>query len=147
MLWLLAAVILPAVPIAFWKTGRGNAAAIRATLYKDPQCSCCERYASYLREHDFDVRVLPINDLASLNRQHGMPEALDGCHTTLMAGYVVVGHVPIEVIQRLMTEKPDVIGISLPGMPSGTPGMGGPKEGPFTIYGIGKKGQFVFATV
>lgn len=130
---------------AVWQ--RANAASIKATLYKNPQCSCCESYATYLGRNGFDVTVIPSNDLELLNQQHGVPAALDGCHTTLMEGYVVVGHVPVEVVERLLKERPDITGIAIPGMPSGTPGMEGPKDGPITIYAFGKSGQSVFATV
>ncbi|MDA8250337.1 MAG: DUF411 domain-containing protein [Rhodospirillales bacterium] len=145
LLWGAAALVPAGAAVALWP--RHSAGAIKATLYKNPQCTCCEGYASYLTAHGFDVDVIPSNDLVSINRQHGMPEALDGCHTTLTSGYVVIGHIPIEMVQRLLAEKPEIIGISLPGMPSGTPGMGGPKEGPLTIYALGKAGQSVFATV
>lgn len=142
-----AAVIVPAGTIGLWASHRGNATGIPATLYKNPQCSCCESYASYLGDHGFNVNVIPSNDLELINQQHGVPSALDGCHTTLARGYVIVGHVPVEVVQRLLKEKPAVTGISIPGMPSGTPGMGGPKQGPLTIYAFGKSGRSVFATV
>lgn len=132
---------------AFALRQRGNAASIKATLYKNPQCSCCESYASYLGKNGFDVTVIPSNDLELLNQQHGVPAALDGCHTTLIEGYVVVGHVPVEVVERLLKERPDITGIAIPGMPPGTPGMDGPKDGPITIYAFGKSGQSVFATV
>ncbi len=146
LLWGAAALVpIGGAAVALWP--HASAAGTKATLYKNPQCTCCEGYASYLTSHGFDVTVIPSNDLVSINRQHGMPEALDGCHTTLTNGYVVIGHIPIEVVQRVLTEKPNIIGISLPGMPSGTPGMGGEKEGPLTVYAFGKAGQSVFATV
>ncbi|MBN8907184.1 MAG: DUF411 domain-containing protein, partial [Rhodospirillales bacterium] len=121
-----AAVLLPVAGATYWN--RGNAAVTKATLYKNPQCDCCESYASYLNGHGFDVTVIPSNDLELINQQHSVPTALDGCHTTLTSGYVVIGHVPIEVVQKLLKEKPDLVGIAIPGMPSGTPGMGGPKQ-------------------
>jgi hypothetical protein len=108
----------------------------QATLYKNPQCGCCETYADYLREHGFEVTVKPTHDLPLLKRQYGVPGELEGCHTTLVDGYVVEGHVPVATILRLLTEKPEIKGISLPGMPAGSPGMFGEKTGPFTIYEI-----------
>ena len=109
----------------------------QATLYKNPQCGCCEGYADYLRENGFEVTVKPTHDLPLLHRQHGVPEPLAGCHTTLVDGYVVEGHVPIGALLRMLTERPAIKGISLPGMPAGSPGMSGEKAGPFTIYEIG----------
>jgi hypothetical protein len=107
-----------------------------ATLYKNPQCSCCEGYADYLRENGFEVTVKPTHDLPLMQRQYGVPEALVGCHTTLVDGYVVEGHVPVGTVLRMLTERPAIKGISLPGMPAGSPGMFGEKAGPFTIYEI-----------
>ena len=108
-----------------------------ATLYKNPQCGCCETYADYLRENGFEVTVKPTHDLPLMKRQYGVPGELEGCHTTLVDGYVVEGHVPVNTLLRMLAEKPDIKGISLPGMPAGSPGMLGEKSGPFTIYEIG----------
>ena len=108
-----------------------------ATLYKNPQCGCCETYADYLRENGFEVTVKPTHDLPLMKRQYGVPGELEGCHTTLVDGYVVEGHVPVNTLLRMLAEKPDIKGISLPGMPAGSPGMFGEKSGPFTIYEIG----------
>ena len=108
-----------------------------ATLYKNPQCGCCETYADYLRQNGFEITVKPTHDLPLMKRQYGVPGELEGCHTTLVDGYVVEGHVPIKALVRLLTERPDIRGISLPGMPAGSPGMFGEKAGPFTIYEIG----------
>ena len=109
-----------------------------ATLYKDPQCGCWEAYADHLRESGFEVTVTPTHQLPQIKRQHGVPSALEGCHTTLVDGYVVEGHVPVATLLRLLAEKPDIRGISLPGMPAGSPGMSGEKTAPFTIYEIGE---------
>ena len=72
----------------------------QAALYKNPQCGCCEGYADYLRANGFEVTVKPTHDLPLLHRQHGVPEPLVGCHTTLVDGYVVEGHVPIGAVLR-----------------------------------------------
>jgi hypothetical protein len=122
---------------------------IQATLYKNPQCSCCESYARYLRKNGFEVDVKPTNDLAEISRTAGVPEDLEGCHTMFVAGYVVDGHVPVEIIRKLLAEKPAVSGITLPGMPTGSPGMMGPKTEAWIIYSVTKDGKppKVFATV
>jgi hypothetical protein len=106
------------------------------TLYKDPACGCCAGHADYLRAHGFAVTIIETADLDAIRQRYGVPEALAGCHTILAEGYVIEGHVPIEPIRRLLAERPDIIGISLAGMPEGSPGMGGEKTGPFTIYQI-----------
>jgi hypothetical protein len=116
-----------------------------ATLYKNPQCSCCETYADYLRENGFEVTVEPTHDLPLMKRQYGVPAELEGCHTTLVDGYVVEGHVPVATILRLLSERPAIKGISLPGMPAGSPGMFGEKTAPFTIYEIADDPAKVYA--
>jgi hypothetical protein len=116
----------------------GAAEKAAATLYKNPQCSCCEQYADYLRRHGFEVKVVATHDLSLIRRQTGgISEQLEGCHTTLIDKYVVEGHVPVNTLKRLLSERPNIKGISLPGMPQGSPGMTGQKTEPFTIYEIG----------
>lgn len=110
---------------------------IKATLYKNPQCSCCDGHARYLRRHGFEVAEVATHDLALIKKQHGVPEKLEGCHTIVVDNYVIEGHVPIKTIKKLLAERPAMRGISLPGMPEGSPGMGGQKTEPFTIYEIG----------
>jgi hypothetical protein len=111
------------------------------TLYKNPECQCCEGYADYLRTHGFDVTVKPTNDLAQISRKAGIPSELQGCHTAFIGDYVVDGHVPYEVVRQLLADHPDIKGITLPGMPAGSPGMSGEKKGAFTIYSIAKDGK------
>jgi hypothetical protein len=118
------------------------------TLYKNPQCSCCEGYATYLRNNGFTVEVKPTNDLAEISRKAGVPAELEGCHTAFIGGYVIDGHVPVNVVRKLLTERPAIAGISLPGMPMGSPGMAGSKTEPFVIYAVTKDGKAptVYAT-
>jgi hypothetical protein len=116
-----------------------------ATLYKNPACTCCETYADYLRENGFEVAVEATHDLPLIKRLQGVPTPLEGCHTTLIEGYVVEGHVPVATILRLLSERPAIKGISLPGMPAGSPGMFGEKAEPFTIYEIGDGPANVYA--
>ena len=128
---LLAAVALP------WPA---FADAIHATLYKNPQCGCCENYAAYLRQNGFDVEVKPSNDLAEISSKAGVPAEYEGCHTTFIEGYVVDGHVPIKAIEKLLKERPAIAGITLPGMPMGSPGMGDDPSASFTVYAVTKDG-------
>jgi hypothetical protein len=124
------------------------AAPVHALLYKNPQCSCCETYAAYLKQNGFEVDIKPTNDLAAISAKAGVPADLEGCHTMLVEGYVVDGLVPVDVVRKLLAEKPAIAGITLPGMPMGAPGMGGTKTGPFTIYAVTKDGAapMVYAT-
>lgn len=112
----------------------------KAVLYKNPQCGCCEGYAAYLRGNGFDVTVKPTNDLTMISQNAGIPERLQGCHTMFIDGYVIDGHVPVDIVRRLLAERPPVKGITLPGMPAGSPGMVGTKTAPFVVYALPKGG-------
>jgi hypothetical protein len=128
--------------------GLARAAPVAVTLYKNPQCDCCEGYADYLRGHGFAVTVKPTNDLTEISRKAGIPADLQGCHTAFIADYVVDGHVPVEAINKLLAEHPAIKGLTLPGMPEGSPGMYGKKTGRFTVYAIAEDGKSsVFVTL
>ena len=105
-----------------------------AVLYKSPDCGCCHEHAAYLRQHGYQVKEIATPELDALKRKHGVPEEMFGCHTILVGGYVVEGHVSAAVIDRLLSERPKIRGVSLPGMPTGSPGMGGPKREPSRTY-------------
>ncbi|MEQ1889353.1 MAG: DUF411 domain-containing protein [Alphaproteobacteria bacterium] len=128
---LLAALLLPLRALA-------DDAVKMGTLYKDPDCGCCEDYANYLRQNGYQMTVIPTGELPQLRARQGIPEDLAGCHMMLIDGYAVEGHVPVQMIDRLLAERPDVQGISLPGMPLGAPGMSGEKSAPFTVLEIAK---------
>ena len=117
------------------------------TLYKNPQCGCCEGYADYLHHNGFTVKAVSTNDLTVMGQKYGIPDDMQPCHISLIGGYVVGGHIPMEVIDRMLTEKPKIVGITLPGMPVGTPGMPGHKPGPLDIYEIGSSPPKVYATI
>lgn len=105
-------------------------------LYKTPNCGCCEKYADYLRDNGFDVEVIPTHDLSGVKTEQGVPEDLAGCHTSLIEGYVFEGHIPVDSVRRVLEDRPDIDGISVPGMPVGTPGMGIERglEKPLAVY-------------
>jgi len=109
---------------------------MRVTLYKDPNCPCCEGHADYLNKNGFSVDIIPTVDLLAKFREAQVPSELNGCHLIMMDGYAVIGHVPVEAIRKLLTERPKIIGISIPGMPVGLPGMEGPRSGPIAVYEI-----------
>jgi hypothetical protein len=116
------------------------------TLFKNPDCSCCEEYAKYLRRNGYTINVVSTDDLSVVKRKHSVPEQLEGCHTLVIGRYVVEGHVPYKHVDRLLAEMPAIGGISLPGMPEGSPGMGGRKRAPFTIYEVGSDPKKIYAT-
>ncbi len=113
-------------------------------MYVNPQCGCCEAHAKYLQEHGFKVTMTPTPNMSMIKRQYGVPDKLEGCHTSLVGGYVVEGHVPAATINKLLAEHPNIKGISLPGMQNGSPGMSGTKTEPFTIYELSEGEPKVF---
>ncbi|HEY7608571.1 MAG TPA: DUF411 domain-containing protein [Alphaproteobacteria bacterium] len=114
-----------------------------AVMYKAAGCGCCDGHAEHLRANGYKVRVIELADLEPIKKKHSVPEAQAGCHTIEVGGYVVEGHVPAKIINKLLAEKPKIKGISLPGMPEGSPGMSGAKTEPFKVYELGS--QKVFA--
>ena len=116
----------------------------KATVCKSPTCGCCVGYGSFLEQQGFDVEIVEKQDIASIKQKYGIPRSMESCHTTIIGDYFVEGHIPIEAVEKLLQEKPDVDGIALPNMPSGTPGMPGAKRGIWTIYSLksGKIGEF-----
>lgn len=135
------------ITLAFYLSLAGfvMAAPIQGTLYKNPQCGCCTGHANYLREQGFDIKIVATHDLPSIKQQYNVSTELEGCHTLLIDDYVIEGHVPVNTIKRLLTERPDIKGISLPGMPMGSPGMGGKKQQPFAIFELSEGSPKVFA--
>lgn len=107
------------------------------TLYKSPTCGCCGKYVSYLRQNGFDVKAYDENDMNAIKYKYGVTHVAS-CHTAIINGYVVEGHVPVSAINKLLNEKPAIVGISAPGMPMNSPGMGEMKKGTLTIYSIPK---------
>jgi hypothetical protein len=108
-----------------------------AVLYKAQGCGCCDGHADHLRANGYNVRVVELADLEPIKRKHSVPAAQAGCHTIEVGGYVVEGHVPAKIIDKLLVEKPPIKGISLPGMPEGSPGMSGAKTEAFKVEVLG----------
>lgn len=108
---------------------------IKATMYKPLHCGCCDDYAKYLELNGFDVEVKSLSSLVQIKRMSGVPVGYEGCHTLQVDGYVIDGLVPINTINKLLTERPQIKGITLPGMPWGAPGMDSrSKSGPLISY-------------
>ena len=97
--------------------------AARVEVYKNAACSCCGGWVDHLRENGFAVSTHDIDDVPANREKLGMPEKLGSCHTATVNGYVIEGHVPASDIQRLLKEKPKALGLAVPSMPAGSPGM------------------------
>ena len=113
-------------------------------VYRDPACGCCEEWAERAREAGFQVAVSDNSDMPAVKRQHGVPEELASCHTTLVGGYVLEGHVPLDDVKRLLKNRPaGVKGIAVAGMPRGSPGMEMPdgSRDPFQVMAFDASGR------
>ena len=109
-------------------------------VYKTPTCGCCVKWVDYLRAEGFTVETTDVQDLNTIKARFGVPGAMSSCHTAVVGGYVVEGHVPAEDIRRLLAEEPDVAGIAVPGMPIGSPGMEqGDRRDPYATYTFGPR--------
>ncbi|HWQ18108.1 MAG TPA: DUF411 domain-containing protein [Sulfolobales archaeon] len=121
---------------------------VNAVILKDPSCTCCEEYAKYLKGLGARVTVNMVHDIGSKLEELRVPESLWSCHIAIVEGYIVVGHTPAEAIEKLLDEKPPIKGISLPGMPPGSPGMPGQKKELFTIYSFnGEDGVNIYMVI
>ena len=131
--------------------GRSAEAARQSVIdvYKDPACGCCSLWVEHLRDHGFAVTARDTRDVAALKADSGVPREMQSCHTALVDGYVVEGHVPAEDVQRLLADRPAITGLAVPGMPIGSPGMevAGMAPQPYDVMAFNEDGSaFVFAS-
>jgi hypothetical protein len=115
------------------------------TIWRDPGCGCCNTYADYLERHGYQVTLVDDADFDKRSIAAGVPEQGIGCHLAEIDGYYVSGLVPVEIIERLLAERPDIAGITLPGMPSNAPGMAPDKTGILKTYAFGDSGISVYS--
>ena len=124
---------------------RPAAASTPVEVWKDPGCACCNGWVSHMRRSGFSVTVHDSDDMAAIKRARGVPDALQSCHTAIVDGYVIEGHVPAPDIVRLLAGRPTAKGLAVPGMPQSAPGMDQPGE-PYAVVMFGATdGQRIFA--
>ena len=116
-------------------------------VFKTASCGCCYGYVLFLEEEKFKVKQTDMRSLHLIKKKYNIPLEMQSCHTTILGKYFIEGHVPIEAINKLLKEQPDIDGIALPGMPIGTPGMPGEKEEPYIIYQLVDGKSSVFMTI
>ena len=143
-----AAACLGAVPLAQTKPAAGPA----LSVYKTPTCGCCSKWVEHMKKAGFEVTVtdMPQASLDNVKAKHKVPEAVHSCHTAVVAGYAIEGHVPATEVKRLLKEKHKVTGIAVPGMPIGSPGMESPgiTAHPYDVLSFDAQGKTkVFATI
>lgn len=110
-------------------------------VYKESTCPCCNAWVDYMRDNGFRVVTHNVSDLDAVKRKHAIAENLQACHTTEVGGYYVEGHVPVDLVRKLLAERPGIAGITVPGMPVGSPGMEvGPPQ-PYDVLSVDSAGR------
>lgn len=122
------------MPIA----GSVRAAGESMVVYKDPNCGCCHAWADAMKRAGFAVKVEDVEDLDAVKKRFYIPAVIHGCHTAVVAGYYLEGHVPLEAVRRLLDERPDIAGIAVPGMPAGSLGMGDDPKATYDVVSVNK---------
>lgn len=110
-------------------------------VYKDPGCACCEQWVSIMRGAGFVVSVRNTSDMAPIKRRYHVSPELASCHTALAEGYVIEGHVPADLVLKLLREKPKTVGLAVPGMVTGSPGMEGPNPQHYQVLSFDAAGK------
>lgn len=133
-----AAVALVGGP--FW-VGAGETPEPKAMVYKTATCGCCSKWIEHLEASGFEVESKNVPNVTPVKRMNGVPMNLASCHTAIIGGYFVEGHVPAEDVKRLLADRPDVVGLAVPDMPMGSPGMEGPKPEAYSVLAVNKDGS------
>jgi hypothetical protein len=141
-------IALPALVLAF--AGSALAGAQRSPVvevYKNPSCGCCVNWVKHLETHGFATRTTNVENIGEVKQKYNVPRQTVSCHTAVVEGYVIEGHVPAAEIRRLLKERPAVTGLAVPDMPIGSPGMEGANARPYNVLTFDKQGRTqVFST-
>ncbi|MEK6550108.1 MAG: DUF411 domain-containing protein [Pseudomonadota bacterium] len=133
-------ILFPWLAAMLWAVSAGAYAA-EITVYKSPTCGCCKLWIDHLKSNGFTVKAHDTENVAAHKQQLGVLPELASCHTAVVNGYVIEGHVPAADIKRLLKEQPKIIGLAVPGMPMGSPGMEGPVKEAYEVKTFDKKGR------
>jgi hypothetical protein len=117
--------------------------AVDVTVYRSPTCGCCGKWIDHLKQNHFNVKDIISDDMESIKNKYGVPKEMASCHTAIVDGYVIEGHVPADDINALLKSKPKVVGLAVPGMVTGSPGMEmGGKKDPYDVMSFDKENHF-----
>ncbi len=111
----------------------GGVYAQQVTIYKNPSCGCCSKWVKHLEDNGFEASTHDVAQVDIYKEKFGLPHGLGSCHTAIVEGYLIEGHVPAQDIKRLLQERPQAKGLAVPGMPSGSPGMEGPRKDAYDV--------------
>jgi hypothetical protein len=116
---------------------------VDVVVYRSPTCDCCGKWLEHMKKNNFNVKDIVTDDVQAIKDKYGVPAAMASCHTAIVDGYVVEGHVPANDIKKLLKTKPKMIGIAVPGMPSGTPGMEiGDRKDSYKVMSFDKENHY-----
>ncbi len=145
----IANAILLVIPIIILQVFKIQAASAEDTItvYKSPTCGCCTKWISHLEANGFKVNAIDTKDMYKVKKEAGLHPGLGSCHTGIVNGYTIEGHVPASDIKRLLAERPSVRGLAVPGMPMGSPGMEGPRKDRYSVLTFDDSGKTtIFST-
>lgn len=112
-------------------------------VYRSPSCHCCGKWLEHLKKNDFNVKDIVTDDVQAIKDKYGVSKEMASCHTAIVDGYVIEGHVPASDIMKLLKTKPKIVGIAVPGMPSGTPGMEmGDRKDAYNVMSFDKENHY-----
>jgi len=116
---------------------------IDIVVYRSPTCECCGKWLEHMKKNNFNIKDIVTDDVQAIKKKYGVPEAMASCHTAIVDGYVIEGHVPANDIMKLLKTKPKIVGIAVPGMPSGTPGMEmGDRKDSYNVMSFDKENHY-----
>ena len=129
------------VPLRDGAPATSSASLVPIKVYKDPGCGCCKAWVQHLEENGFKVEVVDMPDLSAVKAKYGVTQELQACHTAIVGDYTVEGHVPADLILKMLKEKPAIAGLAVPGMPMGSPGMEGASKERYDVLTFDRAGH------
>ena len=135
------AVVAVGAAVAWGVVSVGATKAAETTVYKSPYCGCCGKWSEHMRANGFAVNVREVEDVDPVKALYGVSPALASCHTAVVDGYVVEGHVPADLVKRFLAERPEARGLAVPGMPAGSPGMENAGREPYEVFIFHDRGK------
>lgn len=135
-------VISLSITSTVWAKGVETGKPVNIVVYRSPTCGCCKKWIDHLKQNNFNIQDIVTDDVQAIKDKYGVPKEMASCHTAIVDGYVVEGHVPAKDILAFLKAKPKVIGISVPGMPRGTPGMEVGAKDPYDVMSFDRDKRF-----
>ena len=135
------ALVVGALTIARLTPAQAEVQSPVVTVYKSPTCGCCGKWIEHMQANGFEVRAVDLDDLTEVKQASGVPIPLRTCHTAIVGDYVVEGHVPADLVKKMLAEKPNAAGLAVPGMPMGSPGMEGTPKQAYDVLLFQKDGK------